>query len=124
MKTIIAFLALLTLPMFAQEKAKKQPKHFDPVKKNIEGWTVWVEPKLLEGEHAEMGAKALSMLGNHLERITILLPEKQLKAMKPNTAASELGGNFNFKCLSKIETKQRVIKIFLSYGRGFWKVLR
>ena len=82
MKHIIAFLALLALPLFAQDKAKPQPKHFDPVKKNIEGWTVWVEPKLLEGEHAEMGAKALSMLGNHLERIAILLPEKQLKEMK------------------------------------------
>lgn len=82
MKHIIAILAVLTLPLFAQEKATKQPKHFDPVKKEIEGWTVWVEPVLLEGEHAEMGAKALSMLGNHLERIAILLPEKQLKEMK------------------------------------------
>lgn len=82
MRHIIAILAVLTLPLFAQEKAMKQPKHFDPVKKEIEGWTVWVEPVLLEGEHAEMGAKALSMLGNHLERIAILLPEKQLKEMK------------------------------------------
>ena len=82
MKTIIALFALLALPVFAQDKAKKQPKHFDPVKKNVEGWTVWVEPVLLEGEHAELGAKAIDMLGNHLERIAILLPEKQLKEMK------------------------------------------
>ncbi len=82
MKTLITFIALLALPLFAQEKAKPKPQHFDPVKKNIEGWTVWVEPVLLEGEHAEMGGKALSMLGNHLERIAILLPEKQLKEMK------------------------------------------
>lgn len=78
MKTIITLLALLTLPALAADKAK----HFDPVRKEIEGWTVWVEPKILEGEHAEMGAKALSMLGNHLERIAILLPEKQLKTMR------------------------------------------
>lgn len=78
MKTIITLLTLLTLPALAADKAK----HFDPVRKEIEGWTVWVEPKLLEGEHAEMGAKALSMLGNHLERIAILLPEKQLKTMR------------------------------------------
>lgn len=71
---------LLTLPLAAADKAK--PQHYDPVKKEIEGWTVFVEPKLLEGEHAEMGAKALSMLGNHLERIAILLPEKQLKTMR------------------------------------------
>lgn len=79
MKAILTLFALSILPLAAADKAKK---HFEPVKKEIEGWTVWVEPKLLEGEHAEMGAKALSMLGNHLERIAILLPEKQLAAMK------------------------------------------
>lgn len=78
MKPILALLAALALPIAAADK----PAHYDPVKKNIEGWTVLVDPKLLEGEHAEMGAKALSMLGNHLERIAILLPEKQLKTMR------------------------------------------
>ena len=79
MKAILTLFALSILPLAAADKAKK---HFEPVNKEIEGWTVWVEPKLLEGEHAEMGAKALSILGNHLERIAILLPEKQLAAMK------------------------------------------
>lgn len=77
---LLSLLVTLALPLVAADKAK--PQHYDPVKKEIEGWTVWVEPKLLEGEHAEMGAKALSMLGNHLERIAILLPEKQLGEMR------------------------------------------
>lgn len=77
---LLSLLVTLALPLVAADKAK--PQHYDPVKKEIEGWTVFIEPKLLEGEHAEMGAKALSMLGNHLERIAILLPEKQLKTMR------------------------------------------
>jgi len=75
---LLSILLCLAVPAMAADKAK----HYDPVKKEIRGWTVWVDPQLLEGEHAEMGGKALSMLGNHLERITILLPEKQLKAMQ------------------------------------------
>jgi hypothetical protein len=47
---------------------------FDPVIRNIEGWTVYVDPALLEGEHAEEGSRALTMLANHLQRISILLP--------------------------------------------------
>lgn len=78
MKRTLCLLTLLALPLAAADK----PTFYDPVKQEIEGWTVHVDPRLLEGEHAEMGAKALSMLGNHLERIAILLPEKQLKQLR------------------------------------------
>ena len=67
-----------------QKKSKSQASavRFDPVKKNIEGWTVLVDPAMLEGEHAKAGAEQLSMLGNHLQRIKFLLPAKQLKTMQ------------------------------------------
>ena len=55
---------------------------FDPVKKEVEGWTVFVDPSLLEGEHAELGRDAIKMLANHLQRIKIFVPEKQLKALQ------------------------------------------
>lgn len=56
---------------------------FNPVVQNIEGWTVHIEPSLLEdGEHAEEGERALTMLANHLQRIVILMPEEQLKKMQ------------------------------------------
>jgi len=47
---------------------------FDPVMRDIEGWKVHVEPALIDGEHREEGAQALTMLANHLQRIKILLP--------------------------------------------------
>lgn len=73
-RPLLALLCSLVLPVGAA--------HYDPVHKKIEGWTVHVDPQLLEGEHAEMGARALSMLGNHLERIAILLPARQLATMR------------------------------------------
>ena len=58
------------------------PVRFDPVRKNIEGWTVHVDPQLLTGEHSDTGAEALKMLANHLQRVAILIPEPQLGKMK------------------------------------------
>lgn len=73
----------VTLMAYA-ETSNGKPKigWVEAVEKNIEGWTVSVDPKLLEGEHKEEGALALKMLENHLERVAILVPEKQLAELK------------------------------------------
>ncbi len=55
---------------------------FDPVVKDIEGWQISIEPALLEGEHAEVGAKSIAMLRNHLERIAVLVPEPALSKLR------------------------------------------
>jgi hypothetical protein len=55
---------------------------FDPVVREIEGWTVHIEPALIEGEHAAEGARALAMLANHLQRIRILVPQPQLSDLQ------------------------------------------
>jgi dipeptidyl-peptidase-4 len=55
---------------------------FDPVQRDIEGWTVHVEPALIDGEHAEEGAKALTMLANHLQRIKILVAAEPLAKLQ------------------------------------------
>ena len=55
---------------------------FDPVEREIEGWTVHVEPSLLEGEESELGARALRMLADHLNRIAILMAEERLKEVR------------------------------------------
>ena len=56
--------------------------HFDPVVQKIEGWTVHVDPAMLDGEHKEEGARALGMLANHLQRIAVLMPEDRLRDMQ------------------------------------------
>jgi len=55
---------------------------FDPVIKKMEGWTVHIDPALLDGPHSEEGAKALRMLGDHLNRIAILMAPERLKELR------------------------------------------
>lgn len=71
---------------FGDKNDKTPPEKIgwiEPVQKNIEGWTIHVDPSLLKGgENEEEGEKALKMLANHLQRISILLPEEPLAKMK------------------------------------------
>jgi len=55
---------------------------FDPVIRKIEGWTCHVDPTLLQGKHAQEGSRCLRMLADHLNRISILVPESRLKKLK------------------------------------------
>jgi hypothetical protein len=51
-------------------------------KLDIEGWPVYVDTQLLVGPHKEEGDRVLKMLANHLQRIAILVPEKQLADLR------------------------------------------
>lgn len=63
-------------------KADNPGARFDPVLKDIEGWPVFIEPALLEGEHAAVGEQSIAMLRNHLERIAVLVPEPGLSKLR------------------------------------------
>ncbi len=78
MKSLFLFIALI----ITSSAETKKIGWFDPVVKDIEGWKVHVEPKLLEGEHAQEGEQALKLLANHLQRIIILMPESQLADLR------------------------------------------
>ncbi len=54
----------------------------EPVTKKMRGWIVHVDPALLDGPDAEEGARALSMLDNHLERIALLVDERRRKELQ------------------------------------------
>lgn len=76
--------ATLTLvrPASAADAVNIPPVRFDPVARDIEGWKVHVEPALIDGAHREDGARALTMLANHLQRIKILVPAEPLKKLQ------------------------------------------
>ena len=75
--------AALAAAVAADTQKEAAEKHrFDPVVKKIEGWTVHIDPQLLEGEHAEAGGEALKMLASHLHRIALLMPEDRLERMR------------------------------------------
>ncbi len=58
------------------------PARYAPVVQDLEGWTVYVEPALLDGEHQAEGGRALAMLANHLQRIKILVTAPQLEKLQ------------------------------------------
>ena len=62
----------------AQGADSPEVMRFQPVVRDIEGWTVSIEPALLDGPYREQGARALTMLANHLQRIKILVPARPL----------------------------------------------
>ncbi len=76
----IFLLFSLTCGVCLAEEAPSIPAvRFDPVQREMEGWTVHCDPAILEGgEHAEAGKKALRMLGDHLNRIALLVEESRL----------------------------------------------
>lgn len=91
-RTLTGITALLLTAMVSSAHEEASPEKPDKpgkvgwvetVDKEIEGWTVTVDTALLPGgEQAELGARALKMLENHLMRIAILLPEEPLEKMR------------------------------------------
>lgn len=64
------------------ETTRKKIGWVETVKLEMEGWTVHADTQLVSGTHKEEGEKALKMLANHLQRIAILMPEKQLADLR------------------------------------------
>ncbi|MFT4539504.1 MAG: hypothetical protein ACI835_001951 [Planctomycetota bacterium] len=54
----------------------------DPVVEKMQGWKVHIDPSLLNGDHGSEGARALSMLDNHLERISLLVTGERLTQLR------------------------------------------
>lgn len=79
---------------YADGPSPAKSHRFNPVVRQIEGWTVHVDPALLanKGDEAtegldiygeDMGGdRALTMLANHLQRISILIPPDSLMKLK------------------------------------------
>lgn len=77
---LIALFPVNAEPTTSGDVAAK--KHFDPIVREIEGWEVHIDPKMLEGEHSAEGTRALTMLASHLQRIAIMIPQDRLKQLQ------------------------------------------
>ena len=83
MKRVYLFAGLLAFLLTSIHESEAQDAFFDPVVQELEGWTIHVDPSLLDGgAHAEEGERALRMLADHLHRITILVPEPRLDELR------------------------------------------
>ena len=76
MKTdLIPLLILLCVRASADEPRTLPPTH---TTRTIEGWTVRLDDRLLNGENAALGERAIKLLTARLVAITIVVPEKAL----------------------------------------------
>lgn len=50
--------------------------------REIEGWTVEIDTRLLAGKHADFGRQALRILGNKLYEITLVVPENRVAKLR------------------------------------------
>lgn len=64
------------------EDAKEGPQFYDPVEKQIEGWTIAVDPQLLEEQNKEVAERAFKALANHLQRVKYIVPEDRLAKLQ------------------------------------------
>ena len=79
---LVCWLALWAAPPTVVLADHPAGSRFDPVERELDGWKVHVEPALIDGEHAEEGKQALTMLANHLQRIKILVPAGPLAKLQ------------------------------------------
>jgi hypothetical protein len=73
-----AFASLFPTWLCAAEK----PEFYDPVKRDVEGWTVAVGPQLLDEKNRETADKAFEALANHLQRIKYITPKDRLAQLQ------------------------------------------
>ncbi len=66
----------------AQLQADDAQTFYDPVSKQVEGWTVSLDPQLLQEAHQETANQALTALANHLQRVRFIVPVDRLKELQ------------------------------------------
>ncbi len=55
---------------------------YKPVKQTVLGWTIWVDPLLLDGEGAAVGERALAALRHKLEMLVMVVPDVRVKQLR------------------------------------------
>jgi len=77
----LLFFATMILPCVATLPAAERG-FYDPVEKDIEGWTIAVDPQLMLPKNKAVATKAFQALANHLQRVTYIVPEDRLAKLK------------------------------------------
>ena len=85
-----ALLALFTLLSLRTLSADPPALPTSHTTRDIEGWSVRVDDRLLKGDAAAMGERALKLLSARLVAITIVVPEKALTKLRAITIELDL----------------------------------
>ncbi|MCA9249068.1 MAG: metallopeptidase [Planctomycetales bacterium] len=81
--TVIAIvLVMYSNALRADEQATDKSQFYDPIQRQIAGWTVKVDPALLADEQQELCAQAMEALANHLQRICYIVPADRVEKLQ------------------------------------------
>lgn len=72
--------------------AADEPKFYEPIEKQVEGWKVKVDPQLLTKENVEIATQAFTALANHLQRVKYIVPKDRCEQMQKLPIWIELSG--------------------------------
>lgn len=86
----IALTALVLSSLATVAAADKKPLPTAHTTRQLEGWTVRVDDRLLKGDHAAVGARALKLLEARLVAITAVVPENPLAKLRTITIELDL----------------------------------
>lgn len=64
----------------SESETEKPPREM--VEKQVEGWTLVVDPDLFTDEHRELGERALGAVANHLQRVRFILPDEKVAELQ------------------------------------------
>ena len=84
---LVPIITLCSVAVFAAEKAGLPSAHTD---RNVEGWNVRIDNRLLAGESAPIGEQALKVLNAKLVNITQLVPKEALSKLQAVTIEMDL----------------------------------
>lgn len=79
---LVLFAILCAVPSVSPLRAEDAPKFYDPVMKEVVGWTVAVDPQLLLDANKETADKAFEALANHLQRVRYIVPTDRLEKLQ------------------------------------------
>ena len=82
-RTLTALSTLMfTCALHTAAGGADKPRFYDPVEKNIEGWTLAVDPALLTDQNKDVAERAFKALANHLQRVKFILPEEKVAQLQ------------------------------------------
>ena len=82
LKCLLLLPVLFSVATSTATRGEEETKFYDPVEKQLEGWTLAVDPQLLEEKNKEVADRAFEALANHLQRVKYIVPKDRLAQLQ------------------------------------------
>jgi len=73
---------LLTHSIVAAGTGEPKLKFYDPVSQTLEGWTIKVDPALLQADNGAIKRRSFTALANHLQRVKFMIQGERLEHLQ------------------------------------------